>query len=152
MAMNLEGYEFEYICEIKPMSDECGKITQLMPQSRYRNLRNLPLNAYGSGPFCKFVISHPRQKSGVYALMEGDELRYIGECVDLAKRFNSGYGNISPKNCFRGGQETNCRVNCLLYSSFSEGKRIALWFFSTSDHKSVESYLRTRLNPVWNRC
>jgi hypothetical protein len=32
---------------------------------------------------------------------------YVGECRDLVKRFNSGYGQISPRNCFVGGRRTN---------------------------------------------
>ena len=30
-------------------------------------------------------------------------------------RYNNGYGRISPRNCFQGGQSTNCRVNNLIF-------------------------------------
>ena len=79
------------------------------------------------------------------------ELRYIGECANLSKRFNMGYGNISPKNCFKGGQETNCRLNNLLYTAALAGGCISLWFLQTANYKSVEAQLRRALNPPWNR-
>jgi hypothetical protein len=45
----------------------------------------------------------------------------------LSARFNAGYGNISPKNCFKGGQETNCRVNNLVHSAALAGERISTY-------------------------
>jgi hypothetical protein len=54
----------------------------------------------------------------------------VGECANLSARFNTGYGNISPKNCFKGVQETNCRLNNLLYSAIVVGQRISLWIGS----------------------
>lgn len=77
--------------------------------------------------------------------------QYVGECANLSARFNAGYGNISPKNCFKGGQETNCRLNNLLYSAFVASLRISLWFFQTTDYKSVELALRGTLRLTWNR-
>jgi hypothetical protein len=75
----------------------------------------------------------------------------VGECANLSKRFNMGYGNISPKNCFKGGQETNCHLNNLLYAAILAGQRISLWFFQTTDYKLVEVALRSTLSPPWNR-
>jgi hypothetical protein len=88
---------------------------------------------------------------GVYVLTVDQELRYMGECANLSARFNAGYGNISPKNCFKGGQETNCRLNNLLCAAFLACQRISLWFFRTGDYKSVEAAMRRTLNPTWNR-
>lgn len=89
--------------------------------------------------------------SGVYAFTVVDEVRYIGECADFSVRFNNGYGNISPKNCYKGGQETNCRLNNLVYLAAASDETIRLWFFPTDDYKSVEAQLRQVLKPVWNR-
>ncbi|MGD0009733.1 MAG: hypothetical protein ABSE93_14455 [Terriglobia bacterium] len=83
--------------------------------------------------------------------MVDGELRYVGECANLSDRFNAGYGNISPKNCFKGGQETNCRLNNLVYTTAKGGGRISAWFFRTADYKSVEALLRNILNPALNR-
>jgi hypothetical protein len=151
MALAKDGYEFRYVCDIKPLRNHDGTLQLLMPQVRYRNVRNLPLNAYGAGPFCKFTISKNFRASGVYALTVDAELRYIGKCADLSARFNAGYGNISPKNCFKGGQQTNCRLNNLICSSAQAGQCIALWFFRTTDHKGIEASLRQALKPAWNR-
>jgi hypothetical protein len=149
--MRFADYEFEHVCDIEPLRETDGSLTQHMPQVRYRNARNLPLNRYGSGPFCKFKIPNRFQVSGVYVLTVDEQLRYVGECANLSARFNAGYGNISPKNCFKGGQETNCRLNNLLYAALSAGQRISLWFFRTTNYKSAEAGLRSTLNPAWNR-
>jgi hypothetical protein len=149
--MRIAAYEFEHICAIEPMRDTDDSVRVFMPQDRYKNPRNLPLNRYGAGPFCKFKIASRFRASGVYVLTVDEEIRYVGECANLSARFNAGYGNISPKNCFKGGQETNCRLNNLVYTAAKAGERISLWFFRTADYKSVEALLRTTLNPAWNR-
>jgi hypothetical protein len=64
-------------------------------------------------------------------------------------RFNNGYGNISPKNFFKGGQETS--LNNLVYLTACDGKRITLWFFRTADYKITEAALRASLKLAWNR-
>ncbi len=101
--MKLAEYHFEHVCDIAPVCGSDGVLRQFMPQNRYRNLRSLPLNKYGAGPFCKFKIPGRFSLCGVYAMTANSELRYIGECANLSKRFNMGYGNISAKNCFKGG-------------------------------------------------
>jgi hypothetical protein len=63
----------------------------------------------------------------------------------------AGCGNISPRNCIKGGQETNCRLNNLVYMAAQAGGCISLWFYQTADYKSVETLLRSTLKPEWNR-
>jgi hypothetical protein len=77
--------------------------------------------------------------------------RYIGECVNRSKRFNAGYGNISPKNCFKGGRETNWRLNNLVYLAAAAAAKVSLWFLQTTDHKAMEAALRATLQLIWNR-
>jgi hypothetical protein len=149
--MRIAGYEFMYVCDIEPLRDTDGSVRRFMPQDRYRNARNLPLNSYGRGPFCKFTILNRFQASGVYVITIDNQVRYVGECANLSARFKAGYGNISPKNCFKGGQETNCRLNNFVYTAAQSGERMSLWFFQTADYKSVEAALRSTLNPPWNR-
>ncbi len=122
-----------------------------MPQSRYRNSGGIRLNKYGQGPFCRFRIPSHRHQAGVYAIIVDSVVSYIGECENLSNRYNMGYGNISPRNCFVGGQETNCRVNTLIYRASTEGRQITLWFLKTEAFKSVEQELRALLMPEWNR-
>ena len=149
--MRIADYEFGQICDIKPMRDTDGSVRLFMPQDRCENARNLPLNRYGPGPFRNFILAGRYRVSGVYMLMVDGEVRYVGECANLSARFNAGYGNISPKICFKGGQETNCRLNNLVYTAAKAGGRISLYFFQTTEYKSVEALLRTILNPAWNR-
>jgi len=149
--MEVGGHSFEFICDIEPLRDPGGAILQFMPQSRYVKASAVPINRYGAGPFCKFKIPRHLRVSGVYALTVTDGVRYIGECADFSARFNSGYGNISPKNCYKGGQETNCRLNNLIYAAAASGEAIRLWFLPSLDHKDIETRLRDAIKPVWNR-
>jgi hypothetical protein len=149
--MKFGDYEFEYVCDIEPLRETDGALKQHMPQGRYINARNLPLNRYGSGPFCKFRIPNRVKVSGVYVLTVDGAPQYVGECANLSARSNAGYGNISPKNCFKGGQETNCRLNNLLHAALLAGQRISLCFFQTVEYESIEATLRRTLNPTWNR-
>jgi hypothetical protein len=38
---------------------------------------------------------------GVYILTVNSDPHYVGECVNLSRRFNGDYGNISPKTVLR---------------------------------------------------
>ena len=149
--VEIEGIQFHYVQELNPDRDPTGQIKQFMPQTRYTKHATSKINPYGKGPFCKFSInSEWAGRSGVYALISGKELLYIGECVDLRKRYNMGYGNISPKNCFRGGQPTNCKINTMVISEYTKGNKVALYFHETGEHKLVESRLLISLKPPYN--
>jgi hypothetical protein len=150
-VQSIGGYDFTYVCAIEPERNSDGTVLTFMPQSSYANIDNLPLNKYGSGPFCKFKIPRNMEYPGVYALVDENVVKYIGESVGLTSRFNMGYGIISPRNCFVGGQETNCRVNNLLLRAISAGSKITLWFYNTPNHKSIEEEIRSRLLFSWNR-
>lgn len=144
-------YVFRYICDIEPERDADGGIRRFTPQDRYNNHAALPLNTYGAGPFCKFKIPWNIPHSGVYAIVANDRVQYVGECENLSARFNMGYGSISPRNCFKGGQETNCRINSLVLDAADSGLRVALFFCETDDYKRVESDLRGQELFAWNR-
>jgi len=109
------------------------------------------LHKYGRGPFCQFRIPKNLLYEGVYALKEGQAIIYIGMCQNLSDRFNArGYGTISPRNCFDGGQHTNCKINNSILKSIKKGRKIELWFYPTHDRHLVESRLILRLQPSWN--
>jgi hypothetical protein len=150
-SLDLGGYGFRLICTIDPKRDEDRGIQEFTPQNRYRNATTVPLNKYGQGPFCKFKIPWGIARSGVYAFLAGSEVQYVGECENLSSRFNLGYGNISPRNCYLGGQETNFRINNLVLESIKKGMKISLWFHETEDYKLVESELRRTRRFGWNR-
>ena len=144
-------YPFLQVTEISPLVDVNDTIIPHSPQSRYLNEEQIPLNKYGKGPYCKFKIPNNYKMSGVYAITVDGAVKYIGECVDLSSRYNMGYGNISPRNCFVGGQETNCRINNLIYMEAVKSKSVVLWFYQTTMYKEVEDQLRRNQSLDWNR-
>lgn len=151
MILQVGGYPFTYICEIQPEKDTAGSVRAYLPQSRYRSAEHLALNKYGQGPFCRFKIPNHHHQRGVYALVSNNVVMYVGECVDLSRRYNMGYGIISPRNCFVGGQETNCRINHLIFQITQDGKVLSLWFYPTPNHKDIESKLLGSIHTQWNR-
>ena len=151
MFKQIDLYEFRYIGPIRPQTEADGTIKTFLPQTAFTKRPDLALHAYGTGPFCKFVIPKNLRESGVYAFTIADEIMYIGECVRFDSRFNVGYGQISPRNCYNGGQPTNCRINNLVYQSAQAGKQVDLWFIATPNYKIIEANLISLLKPVWNR-
>lgn len=150
--LTVGNYNFVYVCEINPKLDSNLQILELLPQDRYENKKNLRLNKYGKGPFCKFSIDRKYSgKSGVYVISINDVIQYVGECDDFFKRFGMGYGNISPRNCFEGGQLTNCRINSIILNAIKSNNSVHLFFLETNDRFKIEHELILDLNPVWNK-
>ena len=87
----------------------------------------------------------------MYVILVDDLIEYVGECDDLFKRFGMGYGNISPRNCFEGGQPTNCRINSDILSVFKLKKSIQLYFLETNDRFRIEHELIINLSTSWNK-
>jgi len=121
------------------------------PQSRYAKRKQLELHSDGKGPFCKFGIPTGLHQTGVYALIANGDIRYVGRCTDLSRRFNGEHGTISPSSCYVGGQMTNCRVNRHILEAATQRDKIELWFFDTEDPEEVKRRLITRLRPSWNK-
>lgn len=147
----LNNYDFEFVENIFPIIDKKDSIREFFPQNGYKNEKNLELNKYGTGAFCKFSI-HPKWSgvSGVYAIYVDENLVYIGQCIDLAKRFNMGYGSISPRNCYEHGQSTNCKINKLILESAKDNKTISLYFYKTERFLQIEDELIKVYNPQYN--
>ena len=151
MDREFDGYRFQLVCRIEPEHGADCRIREFMPQSRYRNVKRLPLNPHGRGPFCQFRIPADRPYAGVYVLTVNGTPRYVGECVHLSERFNArGYGTIHPRNCYKGGQPTNCRVNNLILEAARAGQNLELWFHETANRKPLEAHLVSRLQTPWN--
>ncbi|MGH2560697.1 MAG: GIY-YIG nuclease family protein [Thermomicrobiales bacterium] len=122
----------------------------MSPQGRYTKCDVSPLHKHGHGTFCKFLISVPKGLIRVYALVVDGSARYIGECEDLGKRFKMGYGNISPRNCYKGGQQTNCKINRRVLDVSKAGGRVDPYFHPTPQRKPVEKQLVSTYAPPWN--
>lgn len=84
--------------------------------------------------FCEFRIGKKFSNlEGVYLWVVDKKIIYVGEGQDLKKRFDSGYGHISPRNVFVGGQSTNCKMNLIVSSFIKENKSISIYFYDTSE-------------------
>jgi len=151
-GLSLAGHTFLYVGEIEPLRSPEGRIIVDQPYRRSTLYPEHQPHHDGEGPFCRFKIPTTWSgKTGVYLIMMDGQPMYAGECVDLAGRFNSGYGNISPRNCFPGGQPTNCRLNRLILEAAQNHRSINLYFHPTSRHKEVEKELLRAVVPPWNR-
>lgn len=145
------GRFFVDLGPIEVLRNEVGSPVQLLPQSRYAKAATAPMHGYGDGPFCKFSIKGLPGQAGVYVLQNRNRVVYVGKARNLAERFSMGYGNISPKNCYIGGQQTNCRINALILQAAIEGIEVHLSFFVCEDCDSFENALISHYAPNWNR-
>jgi len=111
------------------------------------------LNDCGDLEYCRFYIDSREwgTKKGIYVFTYDDEKKYVGRCLNsFEKRFNSGYGCISPKNCFKDGQKTNCHLNNLVLTN-KDGLRLFVYEMTdTEEIKLLERNLIRVLNPEWN--
>lgn len=150
--IDLCGYPFEFIQELTPAKNAVGKIKTFDPKNRYMKRKTTPLNRYGEGPFCRFSLNAGEYwgVAGVYALFDDESLLYIGLTQNFAQRFNQGYGIIAPKNCYVGGQSTNCKINSMVLSKYQNGNHIYLFFCETTDYKNVEAELIAAFSPPYN--
>lgn len=148
-TFSLMGYNFEFIQQLIPECNADGSVKKYYPQKSYDNIKNLPLLKNGNGAFCRFQID-AEDVPGVYLWVVNNEVIYIGETAKLRMRFNTGYGNISPRNCFIGGQSTNCKMNKVAMSYFENGNSINLYFLKTTDYKKIELELLHSMKTKYN--
>ena len=139
---------------IEPERRADGAVRHFQPQQDYEKRDDVELNAYGTGSFCHFMVPTEIDRAGVYLIVTEDRLAYVGECQDFSQRFNTGYGQISPKNCYKGGQETNCRVNQLILKCAESGWATDVYFIETAEPAGrfvLESAYIAAFSPPWNR-
>jgi len=113
------------------------------------------LNANGDNKYCRFKLSESNKnivsEKGLYIYRLFDEIVYIGRCRDsFKKRFNNGYGNISPKNCYIDGQSTNCHINSRINQVY---ENLEVYVLSLNDNRQIEEMERKfikEFNPRWN--
>ena len=108
-------------------------------------------NPFAAGPFCKFVLPGAPSEAGVYAILVGDRLKYIGRCIDLQSAFGkSGCGGIGPSNIRKNGQSTNCKLNSRILELAKRGIAVHVWFHGTADFVGVKRKLVAVLAPPWS--
>jgi hypothetical protein len=145
------GTTFRRVGGTEVERDAEGAIRTYMPQDRYEERATTPLNSYGMGPFCRLHVASRTRESGVYVVTVDDGVRYVGEAEDLAARWGArGYGSIQPRNCYRGGQPTNCKINALVLRTARSGGELDLFFSPVAGRKAVEARLISELRPPWN--
>ena len=150
-GMEFGGSAFVFAALLEPERDRQGRCVGYMPQPRYAKRDQVDLHAHGHGPFCALVTPELAQESGVFVITVDGQPRYIGMCDNLAERFGPrGYGHIQPRNCYDGGQSTNCKINHLVLKAAQRGSCIALWFCRSSDPRPIEERLIRELAPEWN--
>jgi hypothetical protein len=142
-SIELQNYEFLKI-------DLEFKYFNLDKKYKDEREKKYILHNYGNQLFCKFRINENIRKSGIYFFVFGDNIKYVGECEDLYSRINNGYGNISPRNCYVGGQSTNCKINALINKCIHLGGTVNLYFHETYgdsyERKKIESKLIRNLD------
>lgn len=153
-------FVFEFVDDIRPERDQNGIIEYAPKEEYYNNRKDRPLNKHGKGPFCTFSIANAPAESGVYLwiiqnpvepITENNEnIIYIGETENLKKRFGEGnYGRISPRNCYKGGQSTNCKMNHMVWCE-SKRNTISIYFYATPHHEEVEKILLSSIKTKYN--
>lgn len=146
-------HSFEFVDSISVERNQVGRVDIKMPQRRYAKSDEYCVHRYGWGPFCRFSVdtSEYVESEGVYIFTSGYQIKYVGETVDVHNRIQPGYGNISPKNCFEGGQQTNCRINHLIFETIRNRGQVSLWVEETQDRKRRETELIEKCDPPWNK-
>lgn len=128
-----------------------GPALEFMPQDRYERRDSVPLNAHGRGPFCRFRVPGAPGSEGVYIITVDREVVYVGECLSFSRRFGlGGYGSIQPRNCYRGGQSTNCKINGRVLAAVTHDRDVAVWFAESPARKAQEAALIAKYRPPWN--
>jgi 5-methylcytosine-specific restriction protein A len=102
--------------------------------------------------FAAFRFECFRPQSGVYAILVKEDLKYIGRCENLARRFGpADYGMIHARKVHRDGQATNCKINSRVLSAVKSGNTVAVYFHESSDgYFEIEAELIALLAPPWN--
>jgi hypothetical protein len=135
----------------KNLDYKLGDFLLLLKKDHDENYR-LFLNQYGDKEYSQFYVSDSiTDKKGLYLYCVDGKLKYIGRCLDnFNNRINQGYGKIHPKNCYKDGQATNCRLNALITQN--KGK-VSLWICplgNDAEIRKLEKSLIEKYHPEWN--
>ena len=146
-TINVCGYPFRFVQTLNPLRDSYGNIALFYPDQEASYGRK---HEDGEGPFCKFSINAD-SVPGVYLWVSNGSIIYIGRTDNFRRRFNSDYGNISPRNCYDGGQKQCCRMNHVALSYYLQGGSIDIYFCRTNDYVGVEANLLSQISTPYNR-
>lgn len=151
--MELLGMSFNLAGPLGAERESSGEFRLDQPHERFANPRGLRLHAYGLGPFVRLIVPLLPDQPGVYAVCEEQgEVLYIGRARDSLRRRwgRQGYSVIDPRNCFVGGQSTNCRLNSLIAARLASADVLLLWYHVIEDPTRLEQELVALIRPPWN--
>ena len=151
-ALVLLGQPFIWVANIRPEARKDGTLWTDMPQERYAEATQARLNRHGTGPFCRFDVRGLPDTPGIYAVTLDGRLTYVGITIkSLKQRWGpQGYARISPRNCYKGGQSTNCKVNHAILQAALQKRTVELWIREMDEPRTLEAQLIRELNPPWN--
>lgn len=112
------------------------------------------LNSSGDKVFCRFTVpkNNLTLSTGVYCFAIESSIFYFGRThLPFYTRFHSGYGRVSPKNCFKDGQSTNCHINSLISNLEDSIKLFAHPISGDQIINTLERNLISSFAPPWNR-
>jgi hypothetical protein len=151
-SLLLGGVQFRLVGEIGVDRGADGAPLEFMPQAAYAKAATTRLNPHGSGPFCRLRIANGVREAGVYAVVVASDVRYVGIADDLSERWGPrGYAAIHPRNCYVGGQATNCKVNSRILGEIKMGNVPLLYFAALTEGRlAFEGRVCRELRPPWN--
>ena len=152
MAVQLLDWPFVLAGAIEAERDDSGAPATYTAHERFANPKGLALNKWGAGPFVRLRPPPLPKVPGVYAIVHASSVLYIGRARDslFVRWGRRGYSVIDPRNCYVGGQSTNCHVNHLIGDALAEGWDLELWIHETPVPDEIETTLRRSLHPIWN--
>lgn len=149
--LTLAGTLFTFAGAIAPERMYDGTVRAYTPQGQYAKASSTTLHKHGAGPFCRFGLQDLLRSPAVYVITVDGAPKYVGETVNLVERFGPrGYGVIHPRNCYVGGQPTNCKINNKIYEAVQSGQTIDLYVHYSANHKAVEAGIRSAVRLPWN--
>lgn len=111
------------------------------------------LNPHGDRSYIQFrpQLGPYKPLKGLYRYTVAGRVVYVGLSLDsFGRRIGSGYGSISPKNCYLDGQSTNCHLNALLAQHWDEVQLSILPMTDAQEIVALERALIRGLRPEWN--
>jgi hypothetical protein len=150
-SITLDGLDFNLVGSLDPERGPDNAPVEFMPQAQYAKAATAKLHSHGLGPFCRLRVAQGIRQAGLYLVL-CDAVRYVGICGNLAERWGPrGYGAIHPRNCYAGGQLTNCKVNAGVLREVKEGSTPLLYFRAQqAGRQQSEAALIALLRPPWN--
>jgi len=159
-SIEIGGYEFRFLQELRPKTGENGKFIVERPQDGSEYLGTREFHQYGNQDFCIIeTVDDLPEGSFVYVLRDKNDVLYIGQSDNLKRRWGQNYKKISPSDPFKDphdprkhGKQTNCKVNANILKHYQAGKHVFLYAHAIegkSKRLKLERELTLAKNPKW---